>query len=276
MFHSMNTIVITVVLLTALVSMVILKQSVHRILMDSVQTLLKNKKMLLHFIAMLLILVFNKFEQTIAKEIKVGDFTPVVHMWEGNIVYYLQKLFMNDTLTTILTFFYIIVFPVLLVSSIVIYIKSKDYKSYYAFVYALMLNYLIAVPFYLFFPVYEVWYYDPRVTFLIPDIYPNFELEYRPLSGIDNNFPSLHTSISLTIAMIAMSSKKIEFGKLALFSAGIIVFSTMYLGIHWLADLTAGILLAVLASQTGIRLAEHTLGERPFHPSDNTFMHTRR
>ena len=276
MFHSMNTIVITVVLLTALVSMVILKQSVHRILMDSVQTLLKNKKMLLHFIAMILILVFNKFEQTIAKEIKVGDFTPVVHMWEGNIVYYLQQFFMNDTLTTILTFFYIIVFPVLLVSSIVIYIKSKDYKSYYAFVYALMLNYLIAVPFYLFFPVYEVWYYDPKVIFLIPDIYPNFELQYRPLSGIDNNFPSLHTSISLTIALIAMSSKKIDFGKLTLFSAGIIVFSTMYLGIHWLADLTAGILLAVLASQTGIRLAEHTLGERPYHPSDTTFMHTRR
>jgi len=268
MFHSMNTIVITVVLLTALVSMLMLKQSVHRILVDSVQTLLGNKKMLLHFIAMLLILVLNKLEQTIAKEMTPGDFTPIVHLWEGNIVYFIQRFFMNDYLTAVLTFFYIIVFPVLLVSSIVIYIKSRDFKSYYAFVYALMLNYLIAVPFYLFFPVFEVWYYDPNVTFLIPEIYPNFELEYRPLSGIDNNFPSLHTSISLTIALIAMRSRKIEFGRLSLFSSAIIVFSTMYLGIHWLADLTAGILLAIIASQTGIRLAEHTLGERVYEDNN--------
>jgi len=261
MFHSMTTIIITVTILSILSASIILCKHPFYIIANTVEQLLSHKKMLLHFLALFMILLVNKFEQRIAKGLIKDDFTPAIHQWEGNIVYYLQHFFTNEILTYLLTFFYIIVFPTLMVTSFIIYLNINDSKSFYGFIYGLMLNYLIAIPFYLFFPVYEVWYFDSHIKFLIPEVFPNFETVYRPLSGLDNNFPSLHTSISITMALIALQSKHISYGKITFISSSIIVFSTLYLGIHWISDMTAGILLAVISSQTGLKLSAHTIGE---------------
>ncbi|WP_339063906.1 phosphatase PAP2 family protein [Tepidibacillus marianensis] len=263
MFQSMNTIVLTIALLTIMISIIVLRKNPYEIAKIAITTLITHKKMLFSFLALFLILYFNKMEQIIEKNIVVGDFTPYFQQLEGDIIYYIQQYFMNDTLTYLLTFFYIIGFPVIMVSSFVIYL-NQDQRLLYAIVYALMLNYMIAIPFYLFFPIYEVWYFDHHVRFLIPQVYPGFDLEYRPLSGIDNNFPSLHTSISLTIALIAARAKSSLFGKITLLSAIFIVFSTFYLGIHWVLDMAAGTILAFIASQTGLRLSEMVVGDRPF------------
>jgi len=231
--------------------------------------LFNDKKMLFHFVALFLILYFNKVEQKIGEKLLSEDYTHIIHGFEGNIVYFIQQFFMGDGFTYLLTFFYIIFFPTLIVTSVIIYLNIDDVKSFYNFVYALMLNYGLAIPFFLFFPVYEVWFYDSHVQFLIPQIYPNFEAEYRPLSGLNNNFPSLHTAISISMAFIALRSRSFNFGKVALFSAVLIVFSTIYLGIHWLTDLSAGFLLAVVASQTGLRISELTVQENQLYIRNN-------
>lgn len=256
MFHSITTITITVVFLSIIIPSLVLWKKPSTVVGVAVSKLINDKKMLLHFGALFIILYFNKLELKLEDKLLYEDYTHLIHNWEGNLVYYIQQIFLNDQLTVLLTFFYIIVFPSLMVSSIIIYLNIEDYKSFYSFTYALMLNYAIAIPFFLFFPVYEVWYYDPNVQFLIPDVYTSFESEYRNLSGINNNFPSLHTAISMTIAIIAYKSESIKFSRVAIFSAGLIVFSTIYLGIHWLSDLAAGTLLAVIVTQTGFRLSE--------------------
>lgn len=265
MFHSIETIMLTVVFLSIILPSLILRRSPLLTIKVAFSKLIRDKKMLLHFVALFLILYLNKIEQKFSTELLLGDYTPIISYWEGNIVYYIQNIFLNYQLTYMLTFFYIIAFPTLMVSSVIIYLNRDDYKSFYAFVYALMLNYGIVIPFFLFFPVFEVWYYDPNVNFLIPQIYPNFELEYRPMSGIDNNFPSLHTSISVTIALIALKSKDAIFRKVASISAVIIVFSTIYLGIHWLADMAAGILLASIVSLAGLRISEYSYNDHHLH-----------
>ncbi|KXG43107.1 phosphatase PAP2 family protein [Tepidibacillus infernus] len=257
MFQSMNTIILTVAILVIIISSVLLQKNPYRTLKDMFVKLFSDKKYLLHFLALFLILYFNKIEQKIEKDLVVPDFTPMIHQWEGNIVYFIQQWFMNDSLTYLLTFFYVIIFPTMMVTSFIVYSNRDDDRSFYSLIYAMMLNYIIAIPFYLFFPVYEVWYYDPHVQFLIPKVYPNFEIEYRALSGLDNNFPSLHTSISVTIALIALRSKSKWLGKITMFSAGVIIFSIFYLGIHWLSDMTAGILLGMIASQTGYILSDN-------------------
>ncbi|MFV9510920.1 phosphatase PAP2 family protein [Tepidibacillus sp. LV47] len=263
MFHSMNTIILASTILTILISMIVLRQNPYTIIKNSFTTLFSNKKMFIQFLALFLILYFNKMEQIFEKNIDVGDFTPVIQQLEGNGIYFIQQFFLNDTLTYIFTFFYIIVFPAMMVSSLVVYI-NEDHRLFYAVIYALMLNYIIAIPFYLFFPIYEVWYFDHHVQFLIPQVYPNFELEYRPFSGINNNFPSLHTSISVSLAIIALRYKNLLFSKITLFSAIIIVFSTLYLGIHWLLDMVAGVILAFIASQTGLRLSDMVTNTHSF------------
>jgi membrane-associated phospholipid phosphatase len=222
-----------------------------------VQEIFSSRKFLFHFIAMIGILFFNKIELAIENQMKIqDDFTPSFYSFEGNIVAWIQHFFQNDFLTSLLTFFYIILFPALLAASIGIYTYCKNYTLFYALCYAMMINYMVAIPFYFFFPVNEVWFFHPKVNLLILDVFPSFEQEYRPLSGLNNCFPSLHTSISVTLALIAIHSNNKFWSRLVVVSTGIIIFSIFYLGIHWIMDMAGGVLLGIVASQAGLRLSE--------------------
>lgn len=262
MFQSLYTITISVVVISLLIPALVLWRRPYKIINSTVVTLRKNKGMLLQLLILFLILYFNKMELKFGETRVSEDYTYIIHSFEGNLVYYLQQIFSNESLTFILTLFYVIIFPSLMIASMLLYLNIGDYKSYYNFVYALIINYGLAIPFFLFLPIYEVWYYDSNIQFLIPQVYPAFESEYRQLSGINNNFPSLHTAISLSMAIVAYKSKSLRFSNLVIFSVGFIIFSTLYLGIHWLLDLAAGGLLAIIATQTSFRLSELTIRKR--------------
>lgn len=217
-----------------------------------------NRKYLLHLGAVMAILFLNKIELQIEENINyTWDFTALFQSIEGDFVSNLQQLFHNDILTTVLAFIYIVVFQAIMIASIGIYTyQSKDHKMFYATCYAIMINYLVAIPFYLFFPVNEVWAHDSNVSFLMLDVFPNFETEYRALSGLDNCFPSLHTSISVTLAVLAIHSGIKRWAWFCGIIAACVIFSIFYLGIHWLIDMCGGALLGLFASKMGIRLSE--------------------
>lgn len=222
-----------------------------------VQDLFTNRKYLLHLLGIVIILFFNKIEIALENSMKhPNDFTPSIYRLEGDFVSIFQKLFENDILTSGLTFFYVVVFPAMMIASIAIYTYQRNYKLFYAVCYALMINYMIAIPFYLFFPVTEVHAFTPNVKFLMLEAFPTFENEYRPLSDLDNCFPSLHTSISVTIAMIALRSDNRFWKICAPVCAGIIIFSIFYLGVHWMTDMVGGMLLGLVASRVALRLSE--------------------
>jgi membrane-associated phospholipid phosphatase len=213
----------------------------------------------IHLIAVLTILFMNKIEMQIETKMNLNiDFATYFHEFEGDFVYFIQHTFQNSVLTYVLTFFYIVVFPALMVTSIVIYTLQKNYKMLYATCYAIMMNYFIAIPFYLFFPVNEIWFVHPNIDFLIPSVFPTFETDYRPLSGLNNCFPSLHTSISVTMALLAVHSKNQVWKSITITCASIIVFSIFYLGIHWFIDMLGGVTLAMLATTVGVRLSQRT------------------
>lgn len=227
-----------------------------------VQEIVTSRKYFFHLIAMFCILFFNKIQLYLENQYKnPDDFTSSFYKFEGNIVASIQHFFKNDYLTTLLTFFYVVIFTALLVASLFIYTYAKDKKLFYALCYAMMINYMVAIPFYFFFPVNEVWFFHPKVDLLILDVFPTFEQEYRPLSGLNNCFPSLHTSISVTLALIALRSTNVLWRRIVMSSAVIIIFSIFYLGIHWLLDMAGGVLLGIIASQVGLRVSE---GSRVF------------
>ncbi|MEX2414610.1 MAG: phosphatase PAP2 family protein [Paenibacillaceae bacterium] len=222
-----------------------------------VQEIFSSRKYFFHLAAMIFILFINKIQLYIEKQIKnPDDFTPSIFKFEGNIVASIQHFFQNDILTTLLTFFYVVVFTSLLVASLFKYTHSKDKTLFYALCYAMMINYMVAIPFYFFFPVNEVWFFHPQVDLLILDVFPSFEQEYRPLSGLNNCFPSLHTSISVTLALIALRSTNKFWRRFVTICAGIIIFSIFYLGIHWVTDMAGGMVLGIIASQVGLRVSE--------------------
>lgn len=222
-----------------------------------VQEVFTSRKFALHFIALIAILFINKLEQWVADKMHFkADFTPSIYSLEGDFVAWFQQIFMNDTLSTITIFIYVMIFPSLMIASVFIYTYQKNYKMFYAVCYAIMFNYIIAIPFYLFFSVNEVWSFRPDVHALMLHAFPTFETAYRPTSGIANCFPSLHTSISVSMAFLAMKSTNKFWGRFTLISCICIIFSIFYLGIHWLTDMCGGLVLGVAAARLGIRISE--------------------
>lgn len=215
-----------------------------------------------HFAAMMVILYVNKLELQFEMAYPISlDMTPWIYRLEGNWIAQLQSIFHHEVLTNVLVFFYVVVFPSLLVTSLILYVHRNHLRLFYTLCYAIMINYLVAIPFYLFFPVDEVWAYrSSGVSFFMLDAFPTFESEYRGMSGLNNCFPSLHTSISLTLALIARESGVRAWKWIAGLSAATIIFSIFYLGIHWFTDMLGGTALAWFAVKMGMRLSVWSVG----------------
>jgi len=112
------------------------------------------------------------------------------------------------------------------------------------------LNYLFVLPFYILFPVRECHDFTPQVALLLDDLHPAIMELLRPMSGMDNCFPSFHTSLSVTLALVAVRSGNRRIGILTSLSSAAIIFSTLYLGVHWFLDILAGIITGIIAHVT--------------------------
>lgn len=213
----------------------------------------------LHFILMFFVLFFNKMELSWEnKHPRSYDVTPFIYGIEGDMVKWIQTTFEFYPLTYVLTFFYVIFMTAMLFTLLITFRTIGDNRSFKALFYAISLNYLIAIPFYMFVPVNEVWASGHGVSFLIPQIYPGFEDQYRALSGLNNCFPSVHTSLSVTLLLVSLRSTSKKAIYLSALNAVMVIFGIFYLGIHWITDSIGGIFLALLASHVAFKIADKT------------------
>lgn len=264
MFQSVAWIISVSILTLMLVLFYSVRKNPFFVIFNFMTDLFKKPFLLIHFLSILIILALNKIEISLKSYLpQFLDWTPYIMKLEGNATPILQKMLYNDILTYICTYFYVIVFSILMLASLFIYHHDNNRQALYATFYGVTLNYIFAVPFYMLLPVYEAWTAHPDLTFLIPEVYPNFEVEYRPFSALDNSFPSLHTSLSLTLALIAFRSGNIRFFRITALSAGWVLFGIIYLGIHWLIDMVAGGILAYICVGIAHRLVQFSLKARP-------------
>jgi len=260
---SMLVILFLTITTTYLLILFVTKENPFIAFYQMVKGALKKKIILIHFICLSVVLLLNKIELKIEnKWIFIKDKAYLFYTHEKDLLETIQRSLENDLLTFVLTYFYIIVFTSMMIASLIIYHQRKETKTFYAFFYAIGLNYLIAIPFYLFFPVSEVWHVHPQVEFLIPNVYQGFENEYRNLSGLNNCFPSLHNSISMTLAILAFHSGIKKMKILIGTCTSIIMFSTIYLGIHWFADMLAGVALSFVSTTIAIKLSHHLVEKK--------------
>lgn len=261
LFHGMTQVTFYIVLTVVVLLGISIRKNPLLAAGVFVSEIFTNRKFLIHFVLMIGILFVNKFELWLENNVLTNNDNYSRHFFkiEGNFVYNIQTFFHNDILTLISTYFYVAVFPALMIVSIGIYTYQKNFRLFYTVCYAVMLNYLLAIPFYLFFPIDEVWAHLPQVKLLMVDVFPTFETQYRPLSGLDNCFPSLHTSISVTMALIAAHSGNVFWKRFTAFTAVFIIFSIFYLGVHWFIDMCGGLALAFVA----VRIAMYLADSRP-------------
>jgi serine/threonine protein kinase len=115
------------------------------------------------------------------------------------------------------------------------------------FALAVTADYAISLPFFLFFPVPERWAYPESGAILLSDLWAPELIEFfRPISGLDNCFPSFH--VSLTVVMVALAFLyRLRYRWSAFWLGLLIILSTSILGIHWLTDIVAGLATGILA-----------------------------
>ncbi|MEW9698998.1 phosphatase PAP2 family protein [Paenibacillus sp. SI8] len=103
-----------------------------------------------------------------------------------------------------------------------------------------MLQFPLILPFYNLILLHEVWYVNKQ-----PDLLHRvFADENSMLVAAMNCFPSMHTSISFAMLLLALREKDRIFKTMMVTYCSAIIFSTLYLQIHWVIDVIAGMLFA--------------------------------
>ena len=128
--------------------------------------------------------------------------------------------------------------------------RAPGREPFRVFALAVTVDYAISLPFFLFFPVPERWAYPESGAILLSDLWAPELIEiFRPISGLDNCFPSFH--VSLTVVMVALAFHfRLRYRWSALWIGLLITLSTSVLGIHWLTDIAAGLATGILAVTT--------------------------
>ncbi|MFC0214864.1 phosphatase PAP2 family protein [Paenibacillus chartarius] len=103
-----------------------------------------------------------------------------------------------------------------------------------------LLQFPLILPFYNLILLREVWWVKGQ-----PDLlYRTFATENERLVAVMNCFPSMHTSISFAMLLLALREKDPIFKTMMVTYCAAIIFSTLYLQIHWVLDVIAGMLFA--------------------------------
>ena len=123
----------------------------------------------------------------------------------------------------------------------------------YTLAYSLLFLYIISFPFYLFFPVTNV-YTHYNIPSALNSVIPQIETFFYSTTTQNNCFPSLHTAMSIIIARTMYLSNNERFTKLGLFMMVTVIISVVYLCIHWIIDVVGGIIFALLSLYLSSRL----------------------
>lgn len=157
---------------------------------------------------------------------------------------------------------YFVIFPVLCLYVAWALARKRDPRPYQAVSLAVAIDYAISLPFFIFFPVPERWSSPLTEAMLLSDKVSDKLIEFiRPMSGMDNSFPSFH--VSLTVLVVAAGFMfRVPMRMSALVFGATIVLSTFVLGVHWIPDMIAGFAVGIASVLLAWRMVQR--GRSPF------------
>ncbi|MFU8868015.1 phosphatase PAP2 family protein [Natronococcus sp.] len=161
----------------------------------------------------------------------------------------------TEALTEFFVFIYIYGYAFLLLFPIVAYFALEEMEELSTLLLAFTANYGIGLLCYIVFIAYGPRNFDPLVFEpLLYDAFPQSRTLTNQVNQNTNVFPSLHTSLSMTVFFLAWLTRDRYplWVPLSGFLAVSVAISTMYLGIHWFLDVVAGTVLALVSVYIGV------------------------
>lgn len=187
------------------------------------------------------------------------EITSILYSIEGLFVARLQDL--TPPLTVpVFSAFYMFGFPYLLIAPLVLYLLTSQARALKTLLFAYMLNYIVGQICYTLFVAYGPRVHLAQVDGLMYEAYPMTQDMTGAVAAATDVFPSLHTSLAVVVLLVAWQTRGSNprwFKLAAVVSTGVVL-STMVLGIHWLIDVLAGLVLAVWSVYTAGRLVQIT------------------
>ncbi|SNZ12249.1 PAP2 superfamily protein [Natronoarchaeum philippinense] len=186
--------------------------------------------------------------------------TGQIYELEGEFVAWIQDLF-PDAALLYFAGIYVFGYVVLLVFPLVAYFVADQLRHLKVLLTAYAINYGVGVICYTLFVAYGPRNMMP--TAVAQPMYTQFpEVMYLTamINYSSNVFPSLHTSMSLTAMVLALMSREEypAWTPIATVLGISVMIATMHLGIHWLTDVIAGIVLGAVAVYAADRIVAWT------------------
>ena len=198
--------------------------------------------------------LFVQVQDIIERQFEEGSSTVVYTNWifdlAGDTIGVLQDRLNYAVLIDFFIIVYAWVFAFITYLVPIFLLVKDDRATLRIYAIAMMLNYIVLTPFYLVFPVTVTGSHpDAGVT---PFLYASrsWGQMVTSVDPLDNDFPSGHVSLSVTPFLI-FAFARLQYRRMSWFLGGAtaaIVFSVLYLGVHWPADVFAGFILAVAAT----------------------------
>lgn len=139
---------------------------------------------------------------------------------------------------------YFFVLPALLLGVGLALALRENIEGYRVLSLAIAINYVVSLLFFLWVPVPERWFVPDSGAILLSDLWRPELIEWiRPVSGLDNCFPSNHTSLTVILILVCYAFQ-VRLRTTVLALGMTVILSTFTLGIHWVPDILGGVLVA--------------------------------
>ena len=169
---------------------------------------------------------------------------------------------------------YFFLLPILGIAVLVAFWRREEFAPFRVFCLAIAADYFVSLPWFLLFPVPERWAHPDSNAILLSDQWSSSLIDaIRPISALNNSFPSTH--VSLTVVVIAVCWLfHVRFRNTVTALGTTVIIATFVLGIHWLADIIAGVAVGLLSVGIAWRSTDTSerreLGLKPAAPLART------
>ncbi len=194
--------------------------------------------------------IFDGLDRLIMANTRL-DMTPYIFAIEGDIVLWIQQTFEHEILTSALTHFYVAGYMMVIFSAFVYTCYFDDRHMADRITLTLLMVYILAVPFYLFFNVRVTGDYIPGMETLGYQLTPEIQTWFTRIDPFTNGMPSLHIGMPFALwycyARNDLDGRWKAWRQFLMVYLWLTAFTILYLGIHWVSDIIGGLIVGVAA-----------------------------